>query len=511
MERQIKNTEPFPDPPGEIKKRLDHIESMGLKIRTNDENSIFHIYHTAKLFTSGPVAVETSISAPDFTINKIEAAGGFTISDGGGETSFAGLDKEACKRAVFAYLSEKTGKTIPWGTLIGVRPTKLVTARLKAGETDEAIRQYLKATYLVSDQKIRLAIAIAKQEAALQRNWPTGQVGIYIDLPFCPTKCFYCSFLSYPAANRSLLEKYHTTLLKDIAATGHMIKAAGLVPGYLYFGGGTPTAPPADQFKAILYAIKQHLIPEGQTTLSEYTVEAGRPDTITAEKLSIMKSAGVTRISINPQTFNDQTLEKLGRTHTGNEIQEAFALARQIGFTEINMDFILGLPGETVADVEHSIRTACLLAPENITIHGLAIKKGSKIAQEASLSMTEVPAMYDAAYEILDENGYIPYYLYRNKNTLANMENVGFTKPGHANRYNIAMIEETDSIIATGAAGITRVITSELTATGQPVIERHSAYKDIYLYLDQFAELMASKEHLINKAQKPTGSYEAVD
>lgn len=490
-----------PENPNNIK-QMESMESMGLKIRTNDEDSIFHIYHTAKLFASGGVEVDTSLSDPDFNINKDEAAGCFRISDGTTEETYPGLEKEDCKRAVFAYLSAKTGKIIPWGTLIGVRPTKIATSRLKLGESQAAVRRYLKETYFVTDEKISLAIEVAKREAELLGAFPKGQIGIYIDMPFCPTKCFYCSFLSYPSGNTALMEKYHQTLLKDIEATGNMIKAAGLIPGYLYFGGGTPTSPGADRLREILQAVGEHLMPTGGGIITEYTVEAGRPDTITEEKLLLMKAAGVTRLSINPQTFNDHTLEKIGRTHTGGEIKAAFAMARRIGFSEINMDLILGLPGETVADVTHSIRSACQLAPENITIHGLAIKKGSQMAGTRTLSEAQVPAMYEAAYGILAQNGYEPYYLYRNKNTLANMENVGFTKPGHANRYNIAMIEETDSIIASGASGISRVITDERSDKGNRIIRRHSGYKDIYQYLDHFEELMASKALLVDLASK---------
>lgn len=470
-----------------------------LRISTNEESYVFHIYHTARLFFGGVIEVETSLSAPDLTVLGVD--GGIQISDGRITLRFAGTDKESCKRAVFRYLSQTTGTTPPWGTLIGVRPSKFATNGLEAGESDEAILSRFTDFYLASSEKAGLALAVAKRERTLLSRFKDGRIGLYLNLPFCPSRCSYCSFLSYPSKDKGKMAAYHKTLLHDIRKTGELLRRLGLSPGYLYFGGGTPTAPDEDAFAEILEAVQDHLIRDEQ--LTEYTVEAGRPDTITRAKLDQMKRAGVTRISINPQTFCDDTLVKLGRTHAGQEIETVFSWAREAGIASINMDLILGLPGEGVKEAAATARRVIALAPDNVTVHGLALKKGANLSRTADpLAGRVVPAMYRAVYGALEERGYEPYYLYRNKNTLANMENTGFTLPGHESRYNIAMIEETDTILAMGAAGITRVLTRQTNPNGLPLILRQNAYKDLDLYLGRIDEILKAKEEVLAKARE---------
>lgn len=482
--------------------QVSPVRISDLRISTNEESYVFHIYHTARLFVSGSMEVETSLSKPDLAVLADRPMNVIRIQDrsSGREREYPGTDKESCKRAVFSFLSEWTGQRIPWGTLIGVRPTKLVLTALTAGRSEPAIRAQLLERYLVTEEKLDLAIRVAKTEQKLLQGWQDGRIGIYLDMPFCPTKCFYCSFLSYPSANQAAMARYEEALLQDIQRTGELLKTLGLEPGYLYFGGGTPTSGSAESLRRILTAAIQTF--RSASPMTEFTVEAGRPDTITPEKLSLMKELGVTRLSINPQTFCDRTLQSMGRTHTGRDIETCLDQARSLNFESINMDLILGLPGESVAEAAASIRRACALGPENITIHSLALKKGASLTQVDSQTRDRVSAMYRIVYDELARAGYEPYYLYRNKNTLGNLENVGFTRGDHASRYNIAMIEETDTIAACGASGITRVVTGAAGESGSPLLLRHNGYKDLELYLRSLNESLAAKAGVLSRARE---------
>lgn len=400
--------------------------------------------------------------------------------------------KEALKKAVYDTLSAYTGKQMPWGILTGIRPTKLVHEALNAGMNDEAIDAYLEDAYKVSPSKRVLMREVAKQELAiLSKNQP-NEVSIYIGIPFCPTRCVYCSFTAYSLEQRQKeVEPYLEALFKEISFVAQA-KADARIRS-LYIGGGTPTSLNEDQLERLLTHVENAF---DLTRIEEYTVEAGRPDTITAEKLRIMKAHGVGRISINPQSMNQKTLDAIGRKHTVEEIKEVFATARALGHDNINMDLILGLPGEEVEDVAYTLRELKKLDPENITVHTMAIKRASKLREalredEESIHLTEgdkIEKMLGICEKEITEMGLMPYYMYRQKNMLGNFENVGYAKPGTEGIYNIEIMEEAESIIALGAGAITKIVYQN----GER-IDRIPNVKSLKDYIERIDEMIERK------------------
>lgn len=378
-----------------------------------------------------------------------------------------------------------------WGSLSGVRPAKLMDAYLREGLSPRAAKGRFMREYFVSGSRAQLCLdaALAAQEAA--RSLDERDVCLYVGIPFCPTRCAYCSFVSQSVEkSMKLMEPFLDALLLDIRATAAETRRAGLRPVALYMGGGTPTTLSAAQLDRLCAALEREF---DLSALREYTVEAGRPDTITAEKLRVLRAHGVGRVSVNPQTMSDSVLEAIGRRHTAQDIVDALALVRECGGFEVNMDLIAGLPTDTAGGFSRTLDAVLSLAPENVTVHTLSLKRGSglTLAGRPLPEAGEVRAMLDEAMERLAGSGYAPYYLYRQKNMAGGFENVGWTKPGSENLYNICIMEELCSILAMGAGGSTKLV-----ADGGKRIKRFIAPKYPQEYINAAPGFAAGKERI---------------
>lgn len=399
--------------------------------------------------------------------------------------------KNNVKRELYRMLSEKTKKTLPWGTLTGIRPTKIPYAMLESGQSEDEISDFMKRTYLTGEEKIQLSIEIAKRERELLKkiDYQNGY-SLYIGIPFCPTRCLYCSFPSYPIKTwKKRVDQYLDALCFEMEAVSKMEWIKGKRINTVYFGGGTPTTLEPDQMTRLLCKLGELFDWEGNL---EFTVEAGRPDSITKEKLMTLLRYGVNRISVNPQTMNQKTLDLIGRQHTVQQTREAFWLARDCGFTNINMDMIIGLPGETRQEMEHTIQELAKLKPDSITVHSLALKRASRLnekkeeyADYSSLNNAEISAMME---RYAREMGLVPYYLYRQKNMTGNMENVGYAALDKAGIYNILIMEEKQTIVAMGAGGMTKLVCQDGSH-----IERADNIKSVEQYIDRIEEMIERK------------------
>ena len=393
------------------------------------------------------------------------------------------------KVAVYDCLSAYYEKQLPWGALTGIRPTKICYDMLKQGENWPALARLLNERYRVSKEKANLAVEVIFNQKNLEIA--DNLVDLYINIPFCTTRCSYCSFISAEIDKvKDFVEPYVDCLIKEINATLKIIYDNYYWVKSIYIGGGTPTSLPPEQLDRLLDSI---VLPN---KVNEFTVEAGRPDTITAEKLDILKKYGVTRISVNPQTFNDEVLKRIGRNHTAMETLEKYRLARKYDF-DINMDLIAGLPKETLKSFKENVNIALTLEPENITIHSLSLKRASEFAQKNvdifKKSLAE--KMIDYAHEEIIKSGYKPYYLYRQKNQAGNLENVGYFKDDKRCVFNIDSMEEHATILACGANAISkRVFLKENR------IEREANVKDIPSYINRIDEMIERKKTLFKKA-----------
>ena len=450
--------------------------------------------------------------------------------------------KNELKQQLYYLLTVYAGKTLPWGTLTGIRPTKIPMELLEEGKSEDEIRSYMKETYLASDEKIELSLSVAKRELELlsRIDYENGY-SLYVGIPFCPSTCLYCSFTSYPLAKwANRMDEYLDALEKEIAFTAEACKHKVL--NSVYIGGGTPTTLSAEQMDRLLTMIGSYfgiadeqgrmiyadehvneidVIDEvqnpmdgagtenaltdadskmekarKQTQLLEFTVEAGRPDSITREKLEVIHRHNISRISINPQTMKEETLRLIGRQHTVQQTIDSFKLAREVGFDNINMDLIVGLPEETIEDVRETMRQLEELDPDNITVHSLAIKRAARLRmqkeQYENLHIENTAQTIDLTAECCHEMGLEPYYLYRQKNMAGNFENVGYAKPGKAGVYNILIMEEKQTIMALGAGATTKVVFED----GKR-IERVGNVKDIINYLDRVDEMVERKRELL--------------
>ena len=350
----------------------------------------------------------------------------------GGETP-----EFALASLTYDLLRSWTGIRPPWGKMTGVRPVRLVHDKRAAGWTEEEIDDFFLKRFDCSPEKYGMAKAIADlQEPILKAGSAPKTYSLYIGIPFCPSRCSYCSFVSCNLdRDRKLVQPYVDCLCKEIEAIRDEADKAGLKLCSIYIGGGTPTSLSAAQLRQLMGTVRECF---DLSAIVEYTVEAGRPDCTDAEKLAVIKEYGATRISINPQTFSDEVLANIGRRHSAQDILDCYAEARAAGHDDINMDLIAGLPGDTVEGFEKSLRQAIALDPENITVHTLTLKRASRIVIEDQKEndYADVAAMLERCH-LLAEAGYRPYYLYRQKNTLQNLENVGWCKPGHEGYYNI--------------------------------------------------------------------------
>lgn len=397
------------------------------------------------------------------------------------------------KMASYKLLSLKVGRLLPWGDLTGVRPTKIAMSLLKEGESlEKAVQNYIDV-YAVSDKKALLAAKVASKELELISDIDLdNDYCLYIGIPFCPSRCLYCSFTSYSIdLYRDRAKQYIDRLNEELAFVAERYKDKNLVA--IYIGGGTPTSITHELLDKLLTQVENVF---DFKKLREFTVEAGRPDSITADKLRVLKKHGVTRISINPQTMNDETLRTIGRAHTSEQTREAFALARQEGFDNINMDLIAGLPGEKLDNMRHTLKEVKALSPESITVHSLAIKRAANLKQQMSeygdRINRDMNEMLDMVSDAAMELGMEPYYLYRQKNIGDNLENVGYSKGGLECLYNILIMEELTDIIAVGAGASTK-----LTYHAENRVERVENCKSVDDYIERFDEMILRKRKLI--------------
>lgn len=394
------------------------------------------------------------------------------------------LKKRFAKLCVYNLLSEVTGKKMPWGSLTGIRPTKLACQLASEGQNWQ---QTFTDVLGVSQQKTKLVADILATQGSL-RNVCEGTADLYVGVPFCVTRCSYCSFTSGEIARmKKFVEPYVDALCNDVTQTIRFARENGITLRNVYFGGGTPTSLSAEQLNKVLDCVD--FLP------LEYTVEAGRPDTIDREKLAVLKNHGVHRVSINPQTFNQSVLDAVGRKHSVQDIYDKYQLAKEFGFV-VNMDLIAGLPTETYEMFCHSVDCAVALSPHNITVHTLALKHGSVLKGQNYVSASEqdVAKMVDYAHQKVEGAGYLPYYMYRQKYMTENLENVGFCKPNYPCLYNIGIMEEISDILACGTNAISKKI-----SVAENRIERSANAKDVITYIQRNGEYLERKFQLFSK------------
>lgn len=400
-------------------------------------------------------------------------------------------DCRALERAVYAVLSRATHISLPWGILTGVRPTKLPMAMLRDGMEDAGIIARLEREFYISPQKAATATDIARRELKLlnEIDYKNGY-SLYIGIPFCPTICLYCSFSAYPlAAWKTRVDDYLDALEREMIAAGEMFKDRKLQA--VYVGGGTPTSLTPQQLTRLCDMVHKYF---DFSQVREFTIEAGRPDSIDRDKLYAIREGGADRISVNPQSMQQRTLDLIGRRHRVEQVVDTFHLAREMGFDNINMDIILGLPGEAEADVADTLQKIAALKPDNLTVHSLAIKRAARLnifwEQFAHMEMKNSDVTMSLAYRTAAEMGLAPYYLYRQKNMAGNFENVGFAAPGKEGLYNILIMEEVQSIVALGAGASTKAVFQN----GH--IERCENVKEVAQYIDRIDEMIERKRKL---------------
>lgn len=418
--------------------------------------------------------------------------------------------KNLMKRTIYTLLSNVQETTLPWGTLTGIRPCKIPMKLMEEGKDSDAIHNYMKETYMVSDEKIALSTEIATLEKqVIARTSGDKGYSLYVGIPFCPTRCMYCSFTSYPITKYGdKVMEYLGVLMKEISFVANEFRGKQL--DSVYIGGGTPTSISAEHLLVLITFIKDSF---DFSTVKEFTVEAGRPDSITRDKLEVLKNLGVTRISINPQTMNQKTLDIIGRRHTTEQIKEAFALAREVGFDNINMDIILGLPGEGADEVNTTLSEIEKMRPDSLTVHSMAIKRAANmagyLAEHPEMESINTPEIMEMAADAANRMGMKPYYLYRQKNMSGNFENVGYAvcetdscadimgrsepySTGKEGIYNILIMEEVQTIVACGAGTVTKRV------YGDGRIERCDTVKDVDLYISKIDEMIDRKRQLFN-------------
>lgn len=376
-----------------------------------------------------------------------------------------------------------------WGVMCGIRPAKNVRELKEEGFSDKEIKEIFNNVYEVSDEKTELSMNVAKNEEILLQKIGKNSVSIYIGIPFCPTRCVYCSFVSTDIrVSGKYMEEFVEKLLLEIDKTAEIIKETGVYVENIYIGGGTPTTLSAKNFKLIFDRMNSKM---DLSRVIEFTVEAGRPDTIDREKLQVLKDYGVNRISINPQSMNNITLSKIGRSHNIDMIYSSYNLAREIGFDVINMDLIAGLPDETPDMFKDSLNKVIDLKPENITVHSLCIKSAAQFRHtKKELAKSEdMNEMLSYTQMRMGEEGYDPYYMYRQKNSSGNLENVGYAKEGTMSTYNVNIMEEKQTIIALGGGGSSKIIIGDR-------IERVFNFKDPLEYIRRFDDILNKKDEI---------------
>ena len=442
------------------------------RLTIKDEKNRYELTELAKMFVSAD-ELDTFADGPD----------SFRIP-GADE-----LDRNAQKRVLYGYMAERTCKELSWGTLTGVRPLKLFNKLVRQCGDPSGAEQILKSEYLVSPEKTALLRKVWSTQSSVSFNRDPKAVGVYIGIPFCPTRCLYCSFTSNKYS-REKSEAYLKALEEEMDAAADLFRTKGLYADSIYIGGGTPSSLEEDQFRRLTDKAAESFL---TAKTAEFTVECGRPDSITGVKLKALVKSGCGRISINPQSMQQKTLELIGRAHRPEDINKAFALAKDAGVKIINADLIAGLPSEKPEDMADSLDKIIHLGPQNITVHTLAVKRGSRlIEQDKDLSYNAgdvVSEMLSESFSTLEKAGYVPYYLYRQKHMAGNMENTGWSLPGCESIYNIRIMEEDQSIIALGAGGVSKIYYPE-----EDRIERAANVSNYEIYTERIREMIKRKE-----------------
>ena len=509
-----------------------------IRIVVNSEIFSYDMYHIVKAFYPNEsyeqVLDETNEYAVHIETRVFGNVQWFIVQE---NEIDAFKERKAKKRYVnlklYDWLKEQTSKELAWGILTGVRPTKLMMNLLESGMSDDEVESWMKENYGITDAKAQLGLAVAKKEKALleQLDYENGY-SLYIGIPFCPSICSYCSFSSYPIGLwKKRVDEYLDAVCKELSFIGEKAKQNNKTLNTVYIGGGTPTTLEAEQLDRLLIHLENNFSYE---ELKEITVEAGRPDSITREKLEVLKAHKIGRISINPQTMQQKTLHEIGRWHTVEDIKRVYVMAREMGFDNINMDLIAGLPGETAEDMQDTLEQIKELAPDSLTVHALAMKRASRLTREqkenaAGKKLAEVSKearlqdagdvstilpdteqvaetlsrMIDLVADYARDMELEPYYLYRQKNIAGNFENVGYAKVDKAGIYNILIMEEKQSIIAVGAGASTKIVVPEDKAEIDPKtgnkkrIVRVENVKDVEQYVSRIDEMIKRKEELL--------------
>ncbi|MGC4019081.1 MAG: coproporphyrinogen dehydrogenase HemZ [Muricomes sp.] len=468
-----------------------------IDISSKDTFYMYNLYHIVKAFFPNE-EIRQKVDEQQEPLIRLELEGGSCFSVCMEEAAQFPDRREAkhyVTKCIYDYLKEKTGKGLAWGMLTGIRPTKMVMQKLEAGAGREEVIKFLEEVYSVSTEKAVLGYEIACRERELLQKLDADKgYSLYIGIPFCPSICSYCSFGSSPLdkwADR--IDLYLDALCKELAAIGEAVKGQKL--NTIYIGGGTPSTLEAEQLERLLGFLE---VTFSYDDLKEFTVEAGRPDSITREKLEVLTKHPVTRISVNPQTMQQKTLDAVGRRHLVEDVKEIFHLAREMGFDNINMDLIAGLPGEDRADMQDTLRQIEELGPDSLTVHALAIKRAARYGQEGrKIDLhSEIEQMLEDSAKAAERMGLKPYYLYRQKNMAGNFENVGYAKVDKAGIYNILIMEEKQTILAVGAGASTKIVFPEkirLENGRESNLVRIENVKDIEEYISRIDEMIERK------------------
>lgn len=426
----------------------------------------------------------------------LQRGGSVYIDQDTSECDLSEKERVVALARILYTTAQKSGcRELRWGILTGIRPVKLFHTLAAQGLTEQEANAQLCERYLLNAEMAQLAQTIRRSEKQINdKSLPMG-FSLYISIPFCPQRCSYCSFVSQSVEKmQHMVAPYVDQLCVELAEIGNVAKTLGLTLQTIYFGGGTPTTLSAEQLTKIFLQIAHAF---DLSNLLEYTVEAGRPDTIDRERLLALKEAGVTRLSVNPQTMNDDVLSAVGRKHTAQQVVEAFELARAVGFESINMDLIAGLPGDTPESFENSLKKVLALNPDNITVHTLTLKRASTLAEDPQAvarqyaRYAEVAQMVDTARRLICAAGYAPYYLYRQKNAVGSLDNTGYAMPGKEGLYNVFIMDETHTILAAGAGAVTK-----LRAPFGEDIERIYNFKYPAEYLSRYQMISNRKERV---------------
>ena len=397
-------------------------------------------------------------------------------------------------RMLYHILCQKTGITPPWGMMTGIRPVKKVIELMRQGLNKEEISQCLSSKYEISPSKLDIAYETAVNQLPILDKIDSSAVSLYVSIPFCPTRCSYCSFVSHSMDSAiKLMPDYIDALCRELVIISNIVRETNTKIDTIYFGGGTPTSISASDLRKIMETIADNF---DLDNVREYSVEAGRPDTITEEKLRVIKDLGAQRISVNPQTLNDDVLKVIGRKHSGDDAVRAFELAKKIGFDNINTDLIAGLPTESAESFRNTLDKMIELGPQSITVHTLTLKRAANLFEQIENIKNPAAEMVDYSIKKLMGNDFLPYYMYRQKNTVDNLENIGYAKKGFECYYNIFIMDETQTILGAGCAASTKLVYPNGKLT------RIHNYKFPYEYIRRFDQLMTKKEEVTECLKK---------